>query len=311
MTVQAPLFAEIAQGPDGGHALWVTAKDGARLRVALWPKGAHGTVLMFPGRTEYIEKYGRTAAEFAARGFACAVIDWRGQGLADRPEPDRNLGHVEAFSDYQQDVAALMAAVKAEGMPGPYYLVTHSMGGCIGLRALMDGLDVKAAVFSAPMWGIRFAPGVQPMARALSRAARMLRQAMYYAPGTGPDTYVLTAPFFGNVLTRDPETYAMMQNQLRQHPELSLGGPSLHWLDEAMMECAEVSDRPSPKVPALCFLGKEEKVVDAAAIHDRMARWPDGQLELVPDAEHEVIMEVDATRRRFYDLATALFRANP
>jgi len=43
-----------------------------------------GTVLLFPGRTEYIEKYGPAAADFLARGFATVVIDWRGQGLADR-----------------------------------------------------------------------------------------------------------------------------------------------------------------------------------------------------------------------------------
>jgi len=311
MTENAPLFAEIAQGPEGGLALWKIAKDGVRLRVALWPKGAHGTVLMFPGRTEYIEKYGRAAAEFGTRGFACAVIDWRGQGLADRPVPDRNMGHVEVFSDYQHDVAALLEVAQTQGMPRPYYLATHSMGGCIGLRALVDGLDVKAAAFSAPMWGIRFAPGVQHVARAISRTARFLRQSMYYAPGTGPATYVLTAPFMGNVLTRDPDTYGWMQDQLRRHPDLALGGPSLHWLDEALTECAALAALPSPDLPVLCFLGLEEKVVDDTAIRDRMARWPSGQLELVANSEHEVMMEVPATRERYFDLVTALFRRNP
>ena len=310
MTENAPLFAEIAQGPEGGLAWWKTSTDGVRLRVALWPKGEHGTVLIFPGRTEYIEKYGRTAAEFAARGFACAAIDWRGQGLADRPAPDRNLGHVEVFSDYQLDVALLLDKAKAHGLPRPYYLAAHSMGGCIGLRALTQGLDVRAAAFSAPMWGIRFAPGVQHMARALSRTARILRQSMHYAPGTGPGSYILTAPFMGNVLTRDPETYAWMQDQLRQHPDLALGGPSLHWLDEAMTECGALADLPSPDIPVLCFLGLEEKVVDDTAIHERMARWPRGHLELVQDCEHEVMMEVPATRERYFDLATTLFRQN-
>jgi lysophospholipase len=265
---------------------------------------------MFPGRTEYIEKYGRVAAEFAKRGYAFAAIDWRGQGLADRPEKDSKMGHVEAFSDYQLDVAAMVHEVKAQGLPEPYYLVGHSMGGCIGLRALLSGLPVKAAAFSAPMWGIHFATGIQPVARALSRTARLFGQALYYAPGTNGATYVLSAPFMGNLLTRDAEAYGWMQEQMRQQPDLSLGGPSLHWLDEAMNECMDLAEQASPDIPTLCFLGLQEKIVDTFAIHNRMERWPKGKLELVAEAEHEVMMEVPATRDRFYDGAVALFQAN-
>jgi lysophospholipase len=309
----APLYNDLAQGPEAGQAYWVVAADGVRLRMAVWPASPNadtkGTILLFPGRTEYIEKYGRAAAEFGARGYACVVIDWRGQGLSDRPAPDPMVGHVENFSNYQNDLTAVLAKLAQLGQPGPFFMVAHSMGGCIGLRALMLGLDVRAAVFSAPMWGIRMAPGLAPVARALSRTARVFGQGQRYAPGTNGTTYVKTYPFLGNVLTRDAETYALMQRQLTQRPELALGGPGLHWLDEAMQECNELAQLPSPDVPALCFLGAEEKVVDAAPIHARMAIWPKGVLTIVPDAEHEIMMEVPATRRRFYDAAAALFAA--
>ncbi|WP_323005625.1 alpha/beta hydrolase [Pseudorhodobacter sp.] len=303
----APLFNDLAQGPDDGGAYWVTASDGVRLRMAVWPKGEKGTVLLFPGRTEYIEKYGRAAAEFGARGYASVVVDWRGQGLSDRPTPDHMLGHVERFSNYQNDLAAVLAKLHELGQPGPFFLVAHSMGGCIGLRALTRGLDVKAAAFSAPMWGIRFSPGVAPLARCLSHGARVLGQGQRYAPGTNGATYVKIAPFVGNVLTRDAETYAWMQNQVAQKPELALGGPGLHWLDEALRECRDLARLPAPDLPCLCFLGAEEKVVDPAPVAVRMANWPKGRLELVPHAEHEIMMEIPSTRRRFYDLTTALF----
>lgn len=308
---QAPLFNDLAQGPDKGMAHWVTARDGVRLRMAIWPEGEKGTVLLFPGRTEYIEKYGRAAVEFGARGYGSVVIDWRGQGLSDRPKPDRMIGHVEAFSHYQDDLAAVLEKLQQEGLPGPFYLVAHSMGGCIGLRALTRGLDVKAAVFSAPMWGIRFAPGLAPVARVLSKTARAFGHGQRYAPGTNGATYVRTSPFIGNVLTRDPQTYAWMQAQLMEKPELALGGPGLHWLDEAMQECRDLAPLPSPDLPCLCFLGAEEKVVDPAPIHNRMARWPKGKLEVVLNAEHEIMMEIPATRDRFFDMATALFAQNP
>lgn len=306
----APLFNDVAHGPDGGHAYWLTTSDGVRIRMGLWPSGDKGTVLLFPGRTEYIEKYGRAAAEFGARGYACAVIDWRGQGLSDRPAPDRMVGHVDDFSNYQNDLAAVLEKLNHLGQSGPFFLVAHSMGGCIGLRAVLQGLDVKAAVFSAPMWGIRMAPGLAPVAKMLSRTARAFGQGQRYAPGTNGDTYVKTFPFIGNVLTRDADTYAWMQRQLSQRPELALGGPSLHWLDEAMRECTDLAARQSPDVPCLCFLGAEEKVVDPAPIHARMARWPKGNLVIVPNAEHEIMMEIPATRQRFYDMASDLFAKN-
>ena len=41
-----PFFADAAQGPAGGHALWARAEDGTRLRLAHWPTdgAARGTV---------------------------------------------------------------------------------------------------------------------------------------------------------------------------------------------------------------------------------------------------------------------------
>ena len=41
-----------------------------------------------------------------------------------------------------------------------------------------------------------------------------------------------------------------------------------------------------------------------------MAGWADGQLDLYPGAEHEIMMETPAVRRRFFDRAAALFQAN-
>ena len=48
-----------------------------------------GTVCIFPGRTEFIEKYFEVVRDLRARGFAVAVLDWRGQGLSDRARPIR------------------------------------------------------------------------------------------------------------------------------------------------------------------------------------------------------------------------------
>ena len=306
----APLFADIARAPSGGAAHWLTTADGVRLRLAVWPAGTRGTVLILPGRTEYIEKYGPAAGEFLNRGYAVTVLDWRGQGLSDRLLDDTETGHVHGFADYQHDIAAMIAGLRSLGLPEPFHMLAHSMGGCIGLRALIEAVPVASAVFTAPMWGLRIAQALRPVAWALAAGARGMGQGHRYAPGTGPVNYVGHAGFEDNVLTTDPEMYAFMKGQIAAQPALALGGPSLHWLHEALRETAALGRLPSPATPALCVLGTRERVVDPRPIHKRMARWPGGRLDLVEGAEHEVMMEIPQIRDAFFHSAAEWFAAH-
>ena len=312
--LSAPFHAELAEGPAGGAAWWVKADDGVRIRVAHWPVASgtvsKGTVLMFPGRTEYIEKYGRTAADLAARGYGTVSIDWRGQGLADRLLTDARTGHVVEFTDYQRDIAAMMALIDQLDLPRPLFLIGHSMGGCIGLRAVMDGLDVNACAFTGPMWGIRLAPPMRPAAWALSWASRRAGFAHVLAPGTTPEPYVIEEPFEGNNLTRDLDGYAFMQKHIAAEPGFILGGPSLQWLHTSLQETLALSRRPSPDLPCVTFLGTDEQIVDTKRIHTRMAAWPKGELVMMPDCKHEVLMDTRAVRTQIADTLAELFGAN-
>ncbi|MEL6959914.1 MAG: alpha/beta hydrolase [Pseudomonadota bacterium] len=307
MTETAPYFDDIAANDDG-VCHWLTTSDGVRIRVGHWPlEDAKGTVLIFPGRTEYIEKYGRAAKELAARGYAAVAIDWRGQGIADRLLDNRAIGHVEDFSDYQKDVEAVMAHVETLDLPKPYFVMGHSMGGCIGLRALYNGLPVEKAAFSAPMWGIKMSPALRPIAWGLSSVSKQLGFSGVFAPGQQAETYVLRAEAEDNTLTSDPDHFEILQDQLRAHPDLALGGPSLHWLNEALREMRLLAQMPSPDVETIAFLGSDEAIVDPARIHDRMDRWPGGTLTVLDQGRHEVMMETPEIRSRVFDEATALF----
>jgi len=128
----APLYDELDRVPQGGQAVWRTAADGTRIRTAVWHGSGDKTVLIFPGRTEFIEKYGDVIARLLDRGYSVAIIDWRGQGLSDRHPNKRDMGWVKEFSEYQLDVAELLGTVKDAGLPDPYALIAHSMGGAIG-----------------------------------------------------------------------------------------------------------------------------------------------------------------------------------
>jgi len=308
----APLYDDVAFGPTGGVAHWVTTSDGLKLRVAHWTGAdVKGTVLIFPGRTEFVEKYGDAAREFLAANYATVAIDWRGQGLADRMADDRRMGHVARFTDYQKDVSAVLAHVKTLGLPAPYYMIGHSMGGCIGLRALNEGLPVKAAAFSAPMWGIGLAPVVRPSAWFISSLAKAIGKDTAFAPGQPPITYVLRENFEINTLTRDRTMWDRMVAQATKYPDLTLGGPSIRWLGESLREMRYLASLPSPQTPAITFLGTAEAIVDPQRIKDRMAEWANGTLHMIDKGEHEVMLEIPETRTFVYKTMIAHFDDHP
>lgn len=281
--------------------MFARTSDGTRLRLAAWhPENARATVLLFPGRTEYIEKYGPAAGEFARAGLATLVVDWRGQGLSGRLGRDSLSGHVLRFSDYQQDVAAMTSAADALGLPGPRMLFAHSMGGAIALRALVLGLAVERVAFSAPMWGIALSSTLRPAAWALSFVARHTGFGGHYAPGTRGGAYAGATDFDENLLSGDPDQLAWLAHQIEAHPELALGGPSLHWLSEALMECRRLEAAASPAIPCLTLLGSAERVVDPRPIHRRMRAWPGGRLVILPGVRHEALMESPHRRARAY-----------
>lgn len=307
---EAPFFSEIAAAPEGAAAQYVLASDGTRLRVGRLGEGDRGTVLLFTGRTEYLEKYGAIAAALAARGWGTLSLDWRGQGLSDRFLPDRSTGHVGRFSDYQIDIAALLQSPIAADMARPVMLLAHSMGGGIGLEALHARLNVNAAAFTGPMWGIALTGLQKPAAWALTRATRLLGLSDRKVPGSGPRTYVLTEPFEDNTLTTDPEMYAGMVTQAETRPELTLGGPSYHWLREALDALTAMEERAAPPYPCRVWLGSRERIVSNDAIRRRMSDWPNGTLTVVQDAEHEVMMERPDIRARFIEEVVAFFEDN-
>lgn len=287
----APYRADLAEAPEGAQAIWVHADDGVRLRIALHRTGAKGTVLVFPGRTEWVEKYGRVVGHLARMGYSALVIDWRGQGLSDRLLPDRLKGHVADYVDYQMDVQAAVDCARDVGLPEPYFMIAHSMAGAIGLRAVMQDLPVRGAVFSAPMWGVKFPLWARPVAGLLGTLTGWAGLGEAYAPSTGAVPYILDAEFKDNLLTTDPDELEFMVRHLKAVPDLALAGPTIQWVHEAHCECKWLETQPSPALPCLTVLGSNERIVDVPAVHTRMRNWPGGTLSLVAGGEHEVLME--------------------
>ena len=307
----APLFNDVADGPPEAYGYWLTTKDNLRIRVGHWPaKTRRGTIFLCPGRTEYIEKYGKAARRLVQNGYGVLAIDWRGQGLSERLHSDSMLGHVEEFADYQRDLDAVMAWANQIKAPKPWYILGHSMGGCIGLRALHRHQNFVAAAFTGPMWGIELSALNRPMAWVTAKIGILMGLGTAYTPSTKAESYCLNAPFENNTLTTDQGMWDYVCRHMREHPELQLGGPSLRWFHRALRETRQLSNMTSPPQPCLCFLGSNEQVVDVSRIKDRMAAWANGTLVVIDPGEHEVLMEAPKRQNAILDQICAHFDAN-
>ena len=292
----APFYYENISVAIKSAAFWRISSDKVKVRVGLWEasefaNSCKGTVFILPGRSEYIEKYGKTGELFVRLGYSVLSIDWRGQGLADRSLPDRMIGDVTDFSEYQKDLDALIDTAKNLDLPKPWFLLAHSMGGCIALRAMYRDLGFVSTAFTGPMWGIVIKNAfLRPFARTFAKTAMMLSLEKNYAPSTTKECYIATAEFKGNTLTPDPDMWAYMRDQVLQFPALQLGGPSIRWFEAAIRETNSLAGIPPPKQAALCYLGENERIVSKPRIIERMNAWGNGRLIDVENAEHEILM---------------------
>ncbi len=292
MTDTAPLHSDLAEAPTGGEAFWLEPAD-ARIRAAIWKGGTRGTAFIFTGRTEYIEKYGRIISSLVDRGFSVVSLDWRGQGLSERPLKERMKGHVEDFGEYQNDVAALVADDRVGDLPEPHILICHSMGGCIGTRTLLEKRMTPAAVImSAPMLGLSMNRVETVASKVLIGGSKLIGGRTAFAPDPKPRVpYVQKTDFEDNTLTGDAEHFDWMRKHLEQVSDLGLGPPTIGWLDEAIRETDELAAAPAPEAPILYLLGLEEEIVAAEAIRTAAGRATNAELVEIEGAKHEVFME--------------------
>ena len=290
----------------GGLSLDQVTVDGMRVRVghrAPASMPARGTVVVLPGRAEFIEKYAETLAEVVALGFAAAILDWRGQGGSDRFLADRKRGHVVQIEDYLADLAALVARLERRGAARPFLMLAHSMGGHIGLRYLHDrpGTFV-GAVMTSPMFGIRLQPTPEPLARAICAVAIRLGAAQCYALGQrdrDPDRIA----FASNRLTSCEQHFDDLLRQLAATPELALGGVTYGWLGAALRSIA-LTRRPgyleAIATPVLVCQAGQERIVSNRAEAEVVRRLPRGRLVVFPEARHELLRERDPIRRQLF-----------
>jgi lysophospholipase len=293
----------------------IKTPDGAELRFARWapPANRKGTVCVFTGRSEHIEKYFETVRDLRDRGFAVAMIDWRGQGHSSRRLRDPRKGYVRDFSDYEIDVETFVQQVVLPDCPPPFFALAHSMGGAVMLRIAHAGKRwFDRMVLSAPMIDLPGHLTALP-ARVLLRTLRFAGLGGRYVPG-GSDGLTGTASFVNNPLTSDPVRYARNAAILAEDPTLGLGSPTIAWADSAFraMHGFRATSYPLEiRQPILMLAASSDTVVSTSAIEEFAYHLRAGSHLVIAGSKHEILQEQDRYRSQFWAAFDAFVPGTP
>lgn len=287
--------------PAGAEELWFEGRGGLRLRGLYAPAQAaraRGSVLLFNGRTEFVEKYFEVIGELQARGFAVFSMDWRGQGLSDRLLPNRLKGHLTTLDDPVNDVATAVRSF-VDRLPRPHVVVAHSMGGGIALRALQTRrIEADAAIFSAPMWGIA---NLSETALKFSRFMTSLGLGGVFAPGVAKKWR--RERFKRNPVTHDKTRFNRAQDLIQANQDLALAGVTLGWVEAAATACEGFRQPGSLahlRFPVVVLSAEQESLVDNAS-HTAVAKLlPNATVVEIMGAKHEILQETDDIRAQFW-----------
>jgi lysophospholipase len=295
----------------------ITTPGGSRLRAAVFERtqdtNARGVCVLLHGQTEFIEKYGEVIDELNGRGFTVATFDWRGQGGSARALADPLKCHVGNFAEYDEDLAAFLEQVIKPMGVAPPLVLAHSMGAHILLRVLHDrpGI-VSAAVLSAPMVAVSTRGQPAWIAALATRVMNTLGRSSDWVMGMAArDPLKMT--FEDNLVTSDRARWLEVQSLVASRPELRLAGPTWGWLKAANDSMARELVPGFAEVIAtpllVCGAGKD-RICLTEATRAFAKRLPRASYVEFEDAEHEILMENDSIRGRFWNAFDDFVAAN-
>jgi lysophospholipase len=284
----------------------ICAADGVKLRYARWRgtgRRTQGTVCLFQGRGDCIERYFEMIGDLRERGFAVATLDWRGQGLSDRRLRNPRKGHVDSFAEYDRDLDSFMEQVALPDCPPPHFALAHSTGALICLRAARDGrARFNRIVAESPLVDMASTPIPAPlMARLVALAVAVgLGEASWPGKAGAPLSEIR---FDGNLLTGDPKRFARNREISSKLRAVTVGRPTFGWLYAAWRAIQEASDprfAPAVRIPTLVVGAALDQIVSVRAVEALAAELRAGALVVIPGARHEIMMERDTVREQFW-----------
>ena len=284
-----------------GEAHFFNLNGDNKLRVAFWNlSSSKGTIFLQSGRTEFIEKYYEVISEFIDRGYAVAMMDWRGQGLSSRVSKNIRIGHIDNFKTFDDDFIKIVEECFKTRCPSPFIGFGHSMGGCLLASYFISEKNVlEKCILCAPMVTVR----ANAMSRRIVKLLGLLDNIGYGSfpmqkPSWDSEDGWIEEPFEDNALTTDRERFERSFKFLKKCPELGVKGITVGWLKHALNrtnQFKKIQWNIAIKRPLLLLDATEDKLVNSHLNKELL-----GQSDLVEikslKSQHEIMMETDEIR---------------
>ena len=258
---------------------------------------AKANIVISSGRTESMIKYKEFIYDLNRNGYSVYIYDHRGQGLSQRLLEERQLGHVNNFFDYVDDMKLFVNKIVPKNRK--VFLLGHSMGGAIASLYVEKYIhDFDALVLSSPMH--------QPDLVS-SRLSKMLCYIVEKRK-ENIDRYILgensyddeRVTFKENKLTHSQLRFDITAEEYEKTPQVKIGGPSVRWVSEACKwSRSSVLNAYKIKVPVLLIQAAEDKIVNMQPqeIFCENALGFCKGLK-IDNAYHELFMEEDEIRNK-------------
>ena len=286
--------------------------DKRHLRAGVWelpqPVPKRAICVVLNGHTEFLEKYEEVANELKERGFEVVSLDWRGQGASERRSYGNRAGHIGNFEEYDADLAALLLQAvepiqRALPAPIPVVALAHSMGAHVLLRFLHDHKRrFAAAVLLAPMLEVhtgKYSPTQTQLITTLFNLSKPSTRMVFGIEERDP----LDLKFEENAVTSDRARFERTQSLIRAQPFLRIFGPTFGWLGAALSSMRRLR-RPSfaqeITTPLLVIAAGHDRVVQVQPIREFVTNLPNARYVEIEQSEHEILMENDSIRARFW-----------
>lgn len=299
--------------PDG----WQTGeftRDGRSIHYGyVLADQARGTVVLVSGLSEFTEKYYETIRDLLSRGLSVFAMDWYGQGRSGRYFPDSQRRHSTGFDQDSYDLEHFISHVVTPSTNADtLILLAHSMGGNIGLRyALQHPQTFRAIAISAPMIGI---DALRPFPDCFIRFLLWLLtpfHTSYISGGHDWHEHIRTDED-NDIFSSDPVREEIHNIWCLHAPVLQIGSPTFGWIKAATESCTYLlrHNYSDFDIPCLFATAGDEKLVDNHASRSLASRIPTCTLIDIPHSKHEIFMETDDVRARFWDAFDKLLAEN-
>tara|TARA_R110000772_G_scaffold152285_1_gene263042 strand:+ start:755 stop:1798 length:1044 start_codon:yes stop_codon:yes gene_type:complete len=250
-------------------------------------------ILISSGRTEAAIKYKELIFDLYNNGYSVYIHDHRGQGLSGRMTEDPDMGYIDTFQFYIDDMKYFYDNLLKKANHNKKYLLAHSLGGAIGMTYLeQNPNDFNAAAFSSPMLGLSSTTCVATKVLVGQKTKYALGQGKYQDDNQS---------FKKNVLTGSEIRYNRMNAAFAKDTEARLGGATYHWVNKSCQQFDYINDNiKNIQTPFILFSAENETIVKPKAhqnfIEGAQEIGKTCEAFLVENAQHELLIEKDEQR---------------